>query len=307
MKKHKKQKSAARLIDPPRRGTVILGSPRMGTHFVHEVCRKLALQAGLEVEQHGEIAPHNLSNKFVAAENLPVFFGQARPDRYHLVIVNHEQYKMILADASSIIDDWYVLRLDDNDKYRWFWSWFWFMHSPLIRQPLYPELMNSLPKPGMHDGRTVWIDDHDVRKDVFDGQTGRYLFTKIVSITRFDDRDIFDDNLRETNMLEFFGHHGSPRKLYDRFLAQIQNKLSLFPLLEHLPAALNNHVLSKIIPADEEIPYQSLAALQDQEVQWQPNAYPDMSPAEIFNHGEMLQAILDRWSMPLEGKFKEKL
>lgn len=299
MEKIKNKPGDYKLIDPARRGTIIIGNPRFGTHFAQNICRQRAYEQGLDVIQHGEIVPHRSSKACVLPGDLPGFLSNVSPNQYRLIIINHEEHKIPIADNTTLLDDWHVLRIDDDDKYRWFWSWFWFMHSPLVARPMYPELMTSIPKPGMHSGRTVWIDDHDGRLDFYDTETHAYLFTKVGQITHFDEA------LREVKVDRFWGHHGTARELYDRFLSQVKKKLRLSLLLPFLPSALNNHLFSKIVPADEEIQYKGLVFLQNQEVAWQPNHYPDIDPAQIFDHGDLLRAILDRWDIPFPGHFKE--
>lgn len=300
MNKNKKKAKSdiPALIDTNMRGTIIVGTPRLGTHFLLSLCRHRASHKGLDVIDHGEININVRSPKCVLPADFLAFMANDAYNQYRLVIINHEQYKTRMINDDEIARGWHLIRLVDHDKRRWFWSWFWFMHSPLVRAPIYPELMNAVPRPGMHAGRTVWIDDHDGRKDVYDAQSHAYLFTRIGEVT------IFDEDLRETNVNQFFGHHGSPRTLYDRFLKQLEKKLPLSPLLKFLPNELHNHLLSKIIPVDEEIQYQSLSTLQNQEVPWQPNDYADITASQVFENADLLEAILDRWSVPFAGKFK---
>lgn len=116
-----------RLWNPDRKGTLIIGDPRTGTHFLQRIVQDRV--AGLrEVEINHEIdlapikgLPGSVRHTLIAA---------AQRDSYQIAIINKANAKIELLSDPAVLDQWHVIRLTRRDKVSWFRSWgLFFLHQ----------------------------------------------------------------------------------------------------------------------------------------------------------------------------------
>jgi hypothetical protein len=300
-KKQLYKKTSTKLIDLSRQGTLIVGSPRMGTHYLQALCLSHATDLGCPVQEDGEIKHVPGGPRYVPPDTIGSFLQSNGQGQYRLVILNHSQHKIPLLDQPAVLDDWHVIRLRDTDPYRWFWSWFLFMHSVQGNNSMYPALTRLGIQHSKVHGRDSWFAGDSDQGHYYDYDSFQYKH----SWDRM--RGDYLDALREgTDCKDLRGHHGSSRKMYINMLAGMTDRLPLAPLLEYLPWELNNHIIGCLIPADQEIEFQDLPALANHAVAWEPNDYPELDIHKILHHAPLLESILDRWAGSWPGVFKEK-
>lgn len=116
-----------KLWDPNKRGTLIVGDPRTGTHFLQRVIADL-VAADRAVASNDEIdiqwQAHWPRTVRAALESL------AQGDAYQIAVVNSVIAKAELIAHPAALDHWHVIRLTRRDKVGWFRSWaLFFMHE----------------------------------------------------------------------------------------------------------------------------------------------------------------------------------
>jgi len=304
MKKAKKQPVRAHLVDVTKRGTMIVGCPRLGTHYIQALCGYHAAQADLAVIEHGELNHMPGSPLYVDPNHIHSYLRQSMPGQYRLVILNSESHKLPLAASPAVLEDWHVIRVCDADPYRWFWSWFLFLHSDanaIADHMIYPALARLDIQSSKLQGRAMWFVGHPDQGHYYDAETQYYSHSWNRS------RGDYQDAARaHTRCHDQLGHHGTSRQVYMRMLAALTDKLPLQPLLGWLPLALQNHMVSQMLPADQELEFKDLPQLANHVVEWRPNDYPQLDLGQVFKNADLLAAILDRWSGSWPGVFKEK-
>lgn len=300
MKKAKKRAVGYRLVDVSKRGTMIVGCPRLGTHYLQALCGYHAAQSGLDVVEHDEINHMPDTPRYVDPHHIHSYLRQNMPGRYRLIILNHLEHKMPLAGSPGVLDDWHVIRVRDADPHRWFWSWFLFTHSGMVDHMIYPALARLNIQSCKLQGRDMWFAGDTDQGHYYDAETHKYSHSWNRS------RGDYQDAARvRTQCKDQLGHHGTSRLVYTRMLAGLADKLPLQPLLGRLSAALHNHMVSQILPADQELEFGDLPQLANHVVQWQPNDYPRLDLEQVFENADLLAAILDRWSGSWPGVFKD--
>jgi len=302
MKKNKSTGKSTSLIDLSKQGTLIVGSPRMGTQYLQSLCAHSVTELGCQVHEHGEIRHVPGGSRYVAPDTLGSFLRQNQPDQYRLVIMNHSEHKIRVLDHPELLDDWHVIRLRDTDPYRWFWSWFLFLHTAHGGHAIYPALSQTGLQHAKMQGRDCWfLGDID--------QGHYYDYHSFIYIQSWDrvQGAYQDKSEKGTDCKKYLGHHGSSRRLYEKMVTDIVDPLPLTPIMQYLPAELNNHIMSSYIPVDQEIVFQDLPALQNHAVAWEPNDYPLLDIRKIFHHASLLESILDRWAETWPAVFKEKI
>lgn len=91
-------------------------------------------------------------------------------------------------------------------------------------------------------------------------------------------------------------HHGTSQETY------LQSLASLGPIkidgegIKHIGGNLSLHVLCKMVPVDEEIDYDDLAALETQYTRWKANRYPEVALDRLFANWSELEPLLISWS-----------
>jgi hypothetical protein len=101
------------LVDKSKKGTLILGYYRNGTHFLQDTI--LDLYPGIQV--YDEIGNDNTINDL---EQLTQSSG------YKICILNNTAPKFYLAGRRDLLDQWHIINLTRNNKVQHFISyWFW--------------------------------------------------------------------------------------------------------------------------------------------------------------------------------------
>lgn len=116
-----------RLWNPDRRGTLIVGDPRFGTHYLQSIVRD-HVSATRPYDQNGEIDLAPIVNwpRFVRDKLQEM---ESR-ESYQIAIVNSVVAKTELIAHPEMLDRWHVIRLTRKDKISWFRSWaLFFMHE----------------------------------------------------------------------------------------------------------------------------------------------------------------------------------
>lgn len=117
----------ARLWNPDRRGTLIVGDPRTGTHFLQRIVRdRVADHRGVQVNHEIDLAPIRGWPRSVRT----VLEQLASQDSYQIAIINSATAKVELISDPAALERWHVIRLTRQDKVSWFRSWaLFFLHG----------------------------------------------------------------------------------------------------------------------------------------------------------------------------------
>lgn len=286
-----------RLINPSRRGTMIIGAYRLGSHFVHDLCCSRAREQGLDVVAHDELVGPS------GAETDPEVFLQqlisiVSAPGYHVLILNELNQKSDLLDRPIMLNDWHVIRLIDDDKQRWFKSWFFYLQSKLHLQRM-PDLTDQRTQ---LDGLEVLVERLDGIEHYYDEFSLYYIKSWSKNTGYYVDQSLYNTEISKVRTIL---HHGTPEEVYRSFFKLMGGTIPIKQVLEQLTHAVNNQLVSMALPVDVEMQFSSLAALANESVRWTPNQYPDIDIKETFEHGQLIQTILDRWSLPFEGRFKK--
>lgn len=162
-----------------RKGTLILGDHRFGSHFLQAViadclgdrCRPL----GLALCANGtDIIPSDAVDR---ADILCSFEQLTNAPDYSCLIVNDAVEKLTIMSRPDLLDHWHIVRLVRTDKIKWFISWWFYVRhteSNLHRRRMRPEGFHHHGTP--RDNYQAWL-----------GKQGRI---------RLDDRDILDLKLQ---------------------------------------------------------------------------------------------------------------
>lgn len=282
------------LIDIRRRGTLILGEFRTGSHFLAEVCEYLVKKQHMTCPPHVELLQtHGPFSKSL---------DRSPADGYKIVIVNNSDHKQELVDNPHMIDDWVVIRLVPQDRVRWFLSWFFFIFHKLTPSPHTEK--NRPPQRARIDGRSVWYYGDEHSGHYYADRTLAYL----TSWTR-SGGSYHDPALEGTYQKAYVPpkkyisyHNDTAKDVYEEFLLQQpwQHLTSTFWC--HLQSDLSSHVMGALVPADRVYRYEDLAALANDHVPWKPNRYPDIDILAEMPDGRLVKDLLDRYSVPVAGK-----
>lgn len=286
-----------RLINPSRRGTMIIGAYRLGSHFLHDLCCSRAREQGLDVVAHDElVGPSG------AGTDPEVFLQQlisiVSAPGYHVLVLNELNQKSDLLSNPVVLDDWHVIRLIDDDKQRWFKSWFFYLHS----SDQLKHMQDLVDQNSQLDGQEVLVDRMDDIEHYYHRFSLQYIKSRSRNNGYYVDQSLLGTELSKVRTIL---HHGTPEEVYRSFIKLIGGTIPIKQVLEQLAHALNNQLVSMVLPVDVEMQFSSLAALANESVRWTPNQYPDIDIKETFEHGQLIQTILDRWSLPFEGRFKK--
>lgn len=320
-----KQKKIATsdLIDAKRRGTIIIGNYRCGSHFVQNLIIQECLNKKISPVRHQEIGAyleptqswqHVLDNQ-IADLALDV--------RYHVMIVNHANLKHDLLCTVNI-NDWHLVRITSHDKYRWFQSLYLQqslkVHGKSILESLMAEMSENLSTDHVTDqanvktsharlnGRPVLYVGSSDGGRYYDQESLRYLVSWTAAQGQYKDQAFVDHYLGRNLPKEVTNtvanqqwHHNVPRSVYDRYLDQATvHEFDLRSLYGHMA----NHWLSQQIAVDLELDYKDLPALATAEIKWTPNDYPDDDLVSKIRNGRVLKEILNLWK-DHPGKFKK--
>lgn len=116
-----------RLWNPDRKGTLIVGDPRTGTHFLQRIVRdRVADLQQVQVNHEIDLAPIKGWPRSVR----DTLAAMAQRDSYQIAIINSATAKVELISDPAALDQWHVIRLTRRDKISWFRSWaLFFLHQ----------------------------------------------------------------------------------------------------------------------------------------------------------------------------------
>ena len=108
------------IIDPTKKGTLILSYFRSGTHFLHDVIGTNCAKATVT---HYEICNDDTIQQLVAITDQD-------DTNYHVCILNNTVAKFYLRKANRLLSKWHTIRLTRNNKIGHFISyWFWELNT----------------------------------------------------------------------------------------------------------------------------------------------------------------------------------
>lgn len=280
------------LINPERLGTIIIGEFRLGSHFLQSIIAEHANQQGLEINCKGEY-----SFKLSVDELTKEIRDLNNDNRYHTIILNHMRTKETMLLNPYMVHNWHVIRVQPDDRIRWFFSWFF--HNYLPHQLTREEILEvARPRETTLDGTKVYyFDDH--HRHFFEPDKLKYWISWHESRGHFTVPEKLGKGL-----LDY--HHGTSTKIFKRMLSIARQKTLPWQFWVDLSDCMTNHVLGSRIPADVEIPYTALHSLETESTRWTPNHYPKIDIDREFRDGKILKSFLERWLNPLPGKFKDE-
>lgn len=287
--------TAGDLVDPGKRGTIIIGSYRCGSHFVDKLCVQQCLIRNIPFKRHGELLyssddkGHTLGNLIKDLET---------DDRYHMIIINHLEHKLDLMRNAGIAD-WLLVRVVNHDKHRWYQSYFY--HSNKRLHEVHQKLHGT---PSRRNGRqALYFGDYN-SGHYYDVESGEYVTSWQRNMGEYQDDELTGTviNSEETKNL-MSPHHGQSSHLYEKFLdsADLNDAdVSVYQLTWHMI----NHWVSNLLPVDKELDYKNLSDLSNDDVVWLPNYYPNHNVLSRFADGPIVDQLLSLWTDP-SGRFKE--
>lgn len=305
-KKTKQHTAAPRLIDPSKKGTVILGNYRTGSHFIAKLAVETAQTHGQSVRFLDE---HMAWDSDVRDE----FMRLDRTTDYVVMIVNHPDLKIGLMNDQHLLDRWHVVRTVNHDLYRWFISYYIMMNPD-------SEINLTIPPTSFRmnaarlNGREVLF--------YGDAHTGLYmdLGTReyLCSWNRSEDRLTVRPDLRGmifgTNHLSIWRSISESNERVEQIAQEMllrwqrtYRPITLTPNdFRAISAVLFGMHASMSIAVDEEIDYAHMHHLASKTISWQPNLYvvSKLSLGSLFTNGDFLVDILGSWNVSKNGRFK---
>ena len=288
--------TAGDLVDPGKRGTIIIGSYRCGSHFVQDLCRAQCQIEGVSYKMHGELVAQDESTNHAVGNLLRDI---QIDDRYHTIIINHTELKLDLMSLLPL-HDWLLVRIVHPDKHRWMQSQIYVSYTTIVK-----DLENSDTLPvssARYNGRPVLFVGNSEGGDYYDSTTTMYLAS-----WHRDKGEITRPELvgRSVHEINHGGHHGTPKTAYEKYIdhfERLDGRLIFHQLCSHI----TNHYMSQMIEVDMELNYLELPTLATDRVPWQPNQYPDINPIMRIPGARMINLLLDAWQ-DVPGRFKEGL
>jgi len=293
-KKHRKPK----LIDPSKRGSLIVGHYRCGSHFVRALAK-------YQWDRSQPARACVLHDEWLdAQESSRARLCKLRKSDYHVVILNEPLVKQELMLDPARLDEWHVIRMVHEDKVKWFISYYFYCiftreNPHVARMTLVPPTNFGADKTGeMWFSRPAVYKGSGTQGHFFDKDTLKYLrsWSK-------DQSYYFDPERIGSSAGKHLLHHGGARAVYQEIMDLTHDPK---PFMFYLAPILTNHMLCQMFPADVELQYDSLAGMANDTVSWLPNDYGDIDFDRIFTHGDVLRQWLERWSGAWPGVFKEK-
>lgn len=286
--------TAADLVDPKKRGTIIIGSYRCGSYFMQDLCQAQCRILDRSYKMHGELALQDAStNHDVSNLLLDIEFD----DRYHIIIINHIEHKLDLMSLLPL-PDWLLVRVVQPDKHRWIQSQMYVTHTPIIRdlsdRDLTPAVLARY-----NNKQVLYVGDSDVG-DYYDPITEMYLASWHRDQGEITRPDLVGRTIHE---IRHGGHHGTPKTAYEKYLDDFEH-LDGRTIFHQLCGHMTNHHVSQMIEVDMELEYLELPSLATDQVTWQPNQYPDVNPIMRMPWARMINLLLDVWQ-DVPGRFKE--
>lgn len=275
-----------RLVDSSRSGTLILGEFRSGSHFLHGLIEDAAQDMGLPANPLGELDGGLPTDG--AAEMINHL--EADRDSYHVAILNQTQHKISVLDYQSKLSNWHVIRLVIDDRRRWFISWLFHNYLKLH--------IKKTGIPAKYKGRDVWYVGTADAGSYYNKESGAW-------IASWPDDPSDGSRVQSLADMPDSWHHDVPEAQYQSVLDQLDGVDADTGFWVELADGLRNCLITCTLPADIEVRYSQLAAMQTDRRQWKPNHYPEIELARYFRHHLLLESFLSRWQDPFPGAVKE--
>ena len=288
------------LFDTEKKGTIILGCYRSGSHFVERAIQEHAASHGIEVLPTGETLP--LDAEMVEVSS---FFNEDA--QYKTTIVNHISLKWMLINDPDLVQDYHIVRTTQRNIKRWFLS-FYIMNNPdSSLGAKHPQASGHLRRKDSAriNGRVVDVMINNDQAYYYDPEDGRYLG----SWQR--DKGHFVDAKLEHMSMDDLGRVIQAQMIplaQNQFLqTYVPVQLSFNEIGQIFNQIIFSQLLSNLIPADQEIDYKDMASINHGQAQWRPENYLlDGVPwTRLFQNGQLLNDILDNWSEPPDGRLRK--
>lgn len=311
-----KNKHRLKLIDPNKKGTVILGNYRTGSHFISKLTVEAAKSIGLvatELEEHMAYDA-NICLEFVQLDC---------STNYLIVIINHADLKIGLLNNPNLLKDWHVIRTTDQDLHRWFLSY----HVMMNRNS---DLAIKAPSAADHffttfriqsarlNGRLVQFYGNSDQGVYFDTENNQYLF----SWNR--EQDQFINPTLKSVRLNPDTIHNTWKKVYptmkfDEYPTDQVAKAMLDTFLSsYRPATLDSNLFREIsmilcgmrasmdIAVDEEIDWTNMHWLASENTAWMPTDYlvSRVPLQSLWTNGDFLVGFLESFDLPKTGRLR---
>jgi hypothetical protein len=100
--------SEIQLYDLRKRGTVIVGAPRSGSHYIQDVIRAQLGIKNISFVNHDQVWGKNIYQEFNTGTG-----------KYHICIANDLISKTFLMGQANLFKEWHVIRLTRSDITNW--------------------------------------------------------------------------------------------------------------------------------------------------------------------------------------------
>ena len=286
-------KSKNKIVDLRKRGTLVLGEYRCGTHYLLLVAEEICRAHARLYKNHDEW--------FTTRGDTKTFFDSLSSDPvYHLVIINQLESKIEFMKSGIDLADWHVIRVVPDDRERWFMSWYFYLHAD-TRPPDQPIKVQHTT--ANLNGREVWFVGTEFAGDYYDLDSRQYIASWSADGGGYTN-DVLIGTEKPSNRQMM--HHNTESIVYKRWLRKnrpLPFDVGQFPSFFYM---LHGQMLNAMLPADMEISTSALASLETETVRWKPNQYPPQLSIEAdWENGWYIKQMLDRWT-PLPGRSKEK-
>lgn len=270
------QNNIINFVDVNKRGSLIVGDYRCGSHFLEKICCQEATNLGIIYRSNAEWYHNSFINRFKKLHD---------DVEYQILIINHSQQKEKLLELGTL-DEWHVIRIEHNDIYRWFISLYFFLMTSFYDV----ELEVKELKEASLNHQSVWYIGDGTGGHYYNKNDERYIISWNPTMLNY-----VDQNLVGTKIVENSFHHGTDLEIYQEVLEK--NTILPFPpkfftkLIDHL----YNRTLTETIPADQVLKYSHLPSLANETIRWNPNRYPDLDIEKDFENGHYIKILLDKW------------
>ena len=287
------------LFDTEKKGTIILGCYRSGSHFVERAIQEHASSHGIEVLATGETLPQD-------AELVEISSFLNEDSKYKTTIINHNELKMAFLNDPSLVQHYHIVRTTQRNIRRWFLS-FYILHNPhspiATRLPLTSNYVRRKDSARIN-GIVVDVMINGDQAYYYDPDTGRYLG----SWHRHNGHSV-DPALTHMTMNDL------EKVIQSEIVQQVREKFlqTYMPVCISLPEinqvynqSMFGQFLSSLIPVDKEIDYSDMSSIDIGHWKWKPETYllSDVPNCRLFKNGEILDAMLNSWVQPINGAFR---
>lgn len=295
------------LIDANKKGTIILGSYRCGSHFIGQLAveesQKLAIDY-VYLDEH--IDEH--------ADFPAEFSAMDQRNQYVISIMNHPPLIRWLHDNVRVLEDYFVIRLKCRDLSRWYISWF-ALHYPVsdLHKQFNRRALNYAD--ARIDGQPVKYFGSNDCGFYFDSLTSLYISSWCKDKGLFRQNDMKDFPFDGHNVFwawhRVFGDHDQSYQLQFRDWQESLLK-GYEPIRltkqdgKRLEIALRGMQALHDIPVDAEFYYEDMSAMATRLTPWMPKNYfvAGIPLSRLLTQGDWLTSQFDACAPVGNGKFK---